>query len=139
MHAIIDRFRAAGLEIRLTESGSAAAKSSTTHQLAVFRIVQESLTNSLKHAGPVRVDVELKFSETGAHIGVQDYGPRGDRDDQTPKSRTLPGSGRGLRGAYERVRMFGGTFEAGPNSLGWCVRAHLPYTGHAQVEQGYQS
>jgi len=139
LHAIIDGFRAAGLEIRLTESGATAAKSSTTHQLAVFRIVQESLTNSLKHAGSVRVDVELEFSEAGARIAVQDYGQGGNRDHPHPKSQTLPGSGQGLRGAYERARMFGGTFEAGPNSLGWYVRAHVPYTGQAQAEQGYQS
>ncbi|MDX3639501.1 sensor histidine kinase [Streptomyces sp. MB09-02B] len=92
-------------------------------ELAAYRIVQESLTNALKHASPGRVSVVLRQPDGSLDILVTS--PYGDRDGPS-----APGSGAGLVGMRERVALLGGTFEAGPESSGhgkiWSVRAALP-------------
>ncbi|WP_328224033.1 MULTISPECIES: sensor histidine kinase [unclassified Streptomyces] len=94
-------------------------------ELAAYRIVQESLTNVLKHASPGRVTVALRQTDSSLAIAVTS--PFGDRDGPS-----APGSGAGLVGMRERVALLGGTFEAGPESSGhgkiWSVRASLPVT-----------
>ncbi|UUU30868.1 histidine kinase [Streptomyces sp. CA-210063] len=94
-------------------------------ELAAYRIVQESLTNALKHASPGRVTVAVRQSDGSLDIAVTS--PYGDRDGPS-----APGSGAGLVGMRERVALLGGTFEAGPESSGdgkiWSVRATLPVT-----------
>ncbi|MER6161122.1 histidine kinase [Streptomyces sp. NPDC001868] len=92
-------------------------------ELAAYRIVQESLTNALKHASPGRVTVALRQLDGSLTIAVTS--PFGDRDGPS-----APGSGAGLVGIRERVALLGGTFEAGPESSGhgkiWSVRVSLP-------------
>ena len=99
-------------------------------ELAAYRIVQESLTNALKHAAPGRVDVRLRRSPEGLEIRVTS--PYGDR--AGPRA---PGSGAGLVGMRERAALLDGSFEAGPEDgpegKRWVVRAALPVT---DVEQG---
>jgi signal transduction histidine kinase len=94
-------------------------------ELAAYRIVQESLTNALKHAGPGRVTVLLQQTDGSLDIAVTS--PYGDRDG--PRA---PGSGAGLIGMRERVALLGGTFGAAPESSShgkiWSVRATLPLT-----------
>ncbi|MFF9034993.1 sensor histidine kinase [Streptomyces sp. NPDC014892] len=94
-------------------------------ELAAYRIVQESLTNALKHAAPGRVTVALRRANGSLDIAVTS--PYGDRDGPS-----APGSGAGLVGMRERVALLGGTFEAGPESARhgkiWSVRAALPVT-----------
>ncbi|MEU1801427.1 histidine kinase [Streptomyces sp. NPDC019937] len=96
-------------------------------ELAAYRIVQESLTNALKHAGPGRVDVTLTHSADGADgaLEVRVTSPLGER----PAPRA-PGSGTGLVGMRERVTLLGGTLDAGPapgpSGTVWRVRAALP-------------
>ncbi|MDX2604756.1 histidine kinase [Streptomyces caniscabiei] len=94
-------------------------------ELAAYRIVQESLTNALKHAAPGRVTVALRRTNGSLDIAVTS--PYGDRDGPS-----APGSGAGLVGMRERVALLGGTFEAGPESARhgkiWSVRAALPVT-----------
>lgn len=93
-------------------------------ELAAYRIVQESLTNALKHAAPGRVDVTLAQVPGGPlEVGVispYDEGP-------VPRA---PGSGTGLIGMRERVSLLGGTLDAGPvtgpSGTVWRVRAALP-------------
>ncbi|WP_229867298.1 sensor histidine kinase [Streptomyces gelaticus] len=97
-------------------------------ELAAYRIVQESLTNALKHAAPGPVTVRL--GQSGRLLTVEVSSVLGDR----PGPRA-PGSGAGLVGMRERVALLGGTIEAGPSSTGggtgiWRVRAELP------VEEG---
>ncbi|MGW0708869.1 sensor histidine kinase [Streptomyces sp. NPDC002643] len=96
--------------------------------LAAYRIVQESLTNALKHACPGRVTVVLRQLDGSLDIAVTS--PYGDRDGPS-----APGSGAGLVGMRERVALLGGTFEAGPATAPasaegkiWAVRATLPVT-----------
>jgi signal transduction histidine kinase len=89
--------------------------------LAVFRIVQEALTNTVKHAGlNARADVALRYSGSALEIEVVDDGP----------GVTAPGrGGHGLVGMRERVAMFGGSFSAGPRPAGgFRVLARLPWT-----------
>ncbi len=88
--------------------------------LAVFRIVQEALTNAVKHAGPeASADVRLSYSSSAMEVEVSDDGCG-----PIPPSR----NGHGLIGMRERVAMFGGTFSAGPRaSGGFRVLARLPW------------
>jgi signal transduction histidine kinase len=89
--------------------------------LAVFRIVQETLTNTVKHAGPeASADVRLSYSSSAMEVEVSDDGCG-----LIPPGR----SGHGLIGMRERVAMFGGTFTAGPRAAGgFRVLARLPWT-----------
>ncbi|MEU9121877.1 histidine kinase [Streptomyces sp. NPDC048506] len=93
-------------------------------ELAAYRIVQESLTNALKHAAPGEVRVRLAHERGGA-LTVTVRSPYADR----PGPRA-PGSGTGLVGMRERIALLGGAFEAGPESgpagRVWLVRAALP-------------
>ncbi len=88
--------------------------------LSAYRIVQEGLTNALKHGGTSRIDVRVEDVAGGISVEVCN-------DVATPRPASgLAGSGRGLRGLKERVELFGGTFEAGPTTGGWRIRAVLP-------------
>ncbi|TDE57586.1 sensor histidine kinase [Nonomuraea mesophila] len=89
-------------------------------QLAVYRIVQEALTNALKHGGPgVRADVEIDFTGPDVLVRVTDDG----RGAAAPRS----AGGHGLIGMRERVGMYGGDVSAGPlRGGGFEVLARLP-------------
>lgn len=120
--ALVDGARANGLHVTLdARHGSVPAPV----ELAAYRIVQESLTNALKHAAPGPVRVSLSREEGLLTVAVTS--PYGDRDG--PRA---PGSGAGLVGMRERAALLGGTFEAGPEPAGvgtvWAVRATLPLT-----------
>ncbi|MFE7125377.1 sensor histidine kinase [Streptomyces sp. NPDC057617] len=99
-------------------------------ELAAYRIVQESLTNALKHAAPGTVTVELARSKRALTVCVSS--PFGEAP-MVPGPRA-PGSGAGLVGMRERVALLDGEFEAGPATTGdgtgkiWRVRAELPVT-----------
>ncbi|MEU8590779.1 histidine kinase [Streptomyces sp. NPDC048664] len=114
--ALVDGARANGLDVTL-DAGHDGVPAPV--ELAAYRIVQESLTNALKHAAPGRVHVGL--DERGGILYVRVSSPyrRGD----TPRA---PGSGSGLSGMRERTALLGGTFEAGPEDGLWTVRATLP-------------
>ncbi|MET9934960.1 MULTISPECIES: histidine kinase [unclassified Streptomyces] len=93
-------------------------------ELAAYRIVQESLTNALKHAAPGEVRVVLAREPDA--LAVEVTSPYGERPGPT-----APGSGAGLVGMRERTALLGGAFEAGPATDGggrglWRVRAELP-------------
>lgn len=91
-------------------------------ELSAFRIVQEALTNTLKHAGPV--DVVVVLTHRPDALGVEVVNERGTSGD------SAAGSGRGLVGMRERVAMLGGTFAHGPTSAGgYRVAAVLPASG----------
>lgn len=97
----------------------------TRVDLASFRIVQEALTNVLKHAGPnPEAEVRLSANKEMLTIEVTDSGQG---------ATTLPGSGQGLVGMQERVALLGGTLEAGPRlGGGFRVMARLPLEGKMQ-------
>jgi signal transduction histidine kinase len=122
LDALVERFRAAGLPVRTTQpADDGLARLDPSLQLTVFRLVQEALTNTLRHA-PGTPDVEVAVRETPEHVEVvvADGGPAG-----APVP-AVPGSRRGLVGMRERVAVFGGTVETGPWGPGWRVRAVLP-------------
>lgn len=105
-------------------------------ELAAYRIVQESLTNALKHAAPGRVTVALIRADDALTVRITS--PYGDRDG--PRA---PGSGAGLVGMRERATLLGGTFEAGPGDSPagrtWTVRAALPLTRGEPVTRGEEA
>ncbi|WP_432074501.1 sensor histidine kinase [Streptomyces wuyuanensis] len=118
---------ASGLEFTLDDAIDADAAPPAPVALAAYRIVQESLTNALKHADAGEVAVRLTGT-TGRALTVTVTSPYGDR----PGPRA-PGSGAGLVGMRERIALLGGEFEAGPEPgpAGgpvkiWRVRAVLP-------------
>ncbi|MFJ8765616.1 sensor histidine kinase [Streptomyces clavifer] len=115
---------ASGLTVSLADSREETAALPAPVELAAYRIVQESLTNALKHAAPGPVAVRL--GRSGNLLTVEVSSVLGDR--AGPRA---PGSGAGLVGMRERVALLGGTIGAGPVSGGdgtesWLVRAELP-------------
>ncbi|GAA5014595.1 sensor histidine kinase [Streptomyces siamensis] len=118
--ALVDGARANGLDVALSADHG---KVPAPVELAAYRIVQESLTNALKHAGSGPVTVALALRDDWLTTRVTS--PYADRD--RPRA---PGSGAGLVGMRERVALLHGTFEAGPEDSPagrvWTVRAALP-------------
>lgn len=110
--------REAGLPVELSVEGEPIELSPGV-DLSAYRIVQEALTNALKHAGPATArvviryrknDVELEIADTGLGLGASD------------------GDGHGLVGMRERVTLYGGKIETGPrDDGGFAVRARLPF------------
>ncbi|MFJ4834981.1 ATP-binding protein [Streptomyces sp. NPDC088747] len=105
----------------VSEDGTALAPGL---QLAVYRVVQEALTNALKHAGPdTTVHVTVTSDAAAVRLVVEDTGPP--RTPPRPAARE-PEGGQGLVGMRERAALYGGTLTAGPNSRGgWTVRAQF--------------
>ena len=114
---LVAQVRAAGLNVRFIEIGSAAPVERGV-QLAAYRVVQEALTNALKHAAEAEVTVELRHEDGAVEIGILNaVGVPGDDGE----------GGRGLVGMRERVAVYGGTLEAGPLPTGgFGVHARLP-------------
>ncbi|MFF8838747.1 sensor histidine kinase [Streptomyces sp. NPDC015130] len=113
-----------GLVLLLDDTRQSPAALPAPVELAAYRIVQESLTNALKHAAPGEVRVTLG-QEPGA-LWIRVTSPYGQRSGPT-----APGSGAGLVGMRERVALLDGEFEAGPvtddeGRKTWRVRAELP-------------
>lgn len=119
LDALLDDVRNAGLPVDLSVTGVPAALP-TTAQTTVYRIVQESLTNVLKHAdAPTRACVRLDWQPEGLTVEVTDDGAPAARVDRT--------DGHGLLGIGERVALFDGELHSGPaEPRGWRVRARLP-------------
>ncbi|MFF9280009.1 sensor histidine kinase [Streptomyces griseosporeus] len=119
---LIEGVRRAGLPVHTVTHGTPPVLP-PGRQLTVYRVVQEALTNALKHAGPnATAAITLSYDAKGAvTVTVTDTGHGG-----TPAD---AGSGRGLPGMRERTALYGGTLEAGPRphpDRGWRVRLHLP-------------
>lgn len=118
---LVDDVRGTGLDVELDLIESAVAGLPAPLQVTIFRIVQESLTNTLKHADDAtRARVVVRVVDDLVDVAVQDDGgPAPDR----PR---LPGAGSGLRGMRERVEAFGGRLSAGPSAQGgWLVSCRL--------------
>ena len=117
---LIEEVRAAGLPVELSLDGE-RRRLDAGIELSAYRIVQEALTNALKHARGARARVRLAYEPRAIEIEVTDQGGSGDRD-----LGEAGGGGRGLIGMRERVALYGGEFEAGPTPTGFRVRARLP-------------
>jgi signal transduction histidine kinase len=132
--------REAGLPVEVAVEGESRPLPAGV-DLSAYRIVQEALTNSLKHAGPARASVRVCYGREvlevqvwddgpgapgGAGLAVVTLGPGGVLEVSSP----MAGGGNGLIGMRERVAMFGGTLEAGPRpGGGYRVAARLPLDG----------
>jgi signal transduction histidine kinase len=122
LQPLIDRLAAAGLPVELTVSGRPRALAPGV-DLACYRVVQEALTNVMKHAAQARTTVRLDYRPCELVIDVSDDGWPGGAPPGGPGQ---PG-GRGLLGLRERVSLYGGAFDAGPRPAGgWRVMARLP-------------
>jgi signal transduction histidine kinase len=118
LETLCGQVREAGLPVVLSVEGEARALPASL-DLTVYRIVQESLTNTLKHAGKTNASVTVRYEQDALAIEILDDG-RGVTAD-------VAGSGRGLAGMGERVATFRGELEAGPRAEGgFAVRARLP-------------
>jgi signal transduction histidine kinase len=121
--ALVQQVGAGGLDIRFDVTGRPAPMSAGAG-LAAYRIVQESLTNVLKHAGPgCKASVALRWRPDALEVWISDNG-RG-------AGATVPTGGtpgQGLLGMRERATLYGGSLDAGPvPGGGFGVRAVLPY------------
>ncbi|WP_233607739.1 MULTISPECIES: sensor histidine kinase [Micromonospora] len=129
--ALLDRFRAAGLRVACGGAG-APPPLPPGLELTVYRVVQESLTNTLKHAGVgASVELTLDWSADAVVIRAVDDG-RG-----RPVDGPAPSGGHGLVGMRERVGVYDGSLAAGPTLAGgWRVRARLPLSPAAGTGEG---
>src|SRR5215472_11497610 len=122
--ALIDRVRAAGLTAELSVTGTRRELPSGL-DLAAYRVVQEALTNVLKHAGPARTVVHVEYRPRELRITTSDDG-RPAASSVAYGQPTGPG-GRGLIGLRERIAIYQGELDAGPRpGGGWRICARIP-------------
>jgi len=115
---LVGQVREAGLPVELTVEGDRRALP-VGLELSAYRIVQEALTNALKHAGDARAAVRVRYGPDSLELEIVDDGPGG-------VSRVASG-GHGLVGMRERVALYGGLFDAGRHpGGGFAVRVLLP-------------
>ncbi|MBT8166380.1 MAG: sensor domain-containing protein [Acidimicrobiia bacterium] len=121
---LVEQMNAAGLDVRLIMEGATEQVPLEVSRFA-YRIVQEALTNVLKHAGSVPTEVRIHRTAGALEIEVTDDGPA--IPVPGPAESTGLGGGRGLVGVRERVALLGGSVEAGPRpDGGFRVWARLP-------------
>jgi len=117
---LIERVRSTGLAVRYETAGDSSVASSAL-RLCVYRVIQEALTNTMKHAGrEARATVRVQYAPSEIRVLAED-------DGQGTAAMPPPPSGHGLEGMRERVMAFGGDVSSGPRSPhGWTVSARLP-------------
>lgn len=121
VQALVDESRQSGLDTELAVEGEVQTLPEAV-QLSAYRIVQEALTNTLRHAQASRATIQIRRTPAALEVEVWDDGRSKASDDA---------SGHGLIGMRERVQLFGGVLEAGPaGSGGFRVLAHIPLNGH---------
>jgi len=117
--SVVERAAAAGLDVQVRTAGSVRPLARPVER-AAYRIVQEAVTNVVRHAGARSATVELAYTDDALVVLVDDDGT----GDPTP---AVNGSGTGLDGMRERATALGGRVEAGPRpGRGFRVRAELP-------------
>jgi signal transduction histidine kinase len=119
LEALVGRIRGAGVPVELTVSGVPRPLSPGV-ELAAYRVVQEALTNTVKHASGADARVQVSYGDDELHVEVTDTGGR-------PGPAATTGNGRGLIGLHERLAVYGGTLRTGPRPLGgYRVQALIP-------------
>lgn len=117
LKGLVSRMRDAGLDVELAIEGERRALPAAV-EVSAFRVVQEGLTNALKHARHAHVRAAIRYSEDQLQVEVADDGAG---------STNGYGGRRGLAGLRERVAVFGGRLEAGSQpGGGWTLRASFP-------------
>lgn len=133
LEALVERASASGLPVELRIRGRHAL--SPGLDLVAYRIVQEALTNVIKHAGPVPTVVSVRFTARELELEVSDTG-RGSAREREDRD----GPGHGLLGMEERVALYGGELAAGPRAEGgFEVRARIPFDAPTSAPQGPES
>lgn len=119
LRPLVDHARQAGQPVEFTEEGT-PAESAGSADLVAYRVVQEALTNALKHAHGSRTEVRVRHGEREIDVEISTAG-------SGSRSRSPGGSGRGLAGLRERVGVLGGDFSADADGgAGFVVRARIP-------------
>jgi signal transduction histidine kinase len=119
IESLVDQVRAAGLPVDVVVEGRPRALAPGI-DLAAYRVVQEALTNALKHARATHAGVSIHYGRDALELAVVNDG-RVPRDGR---------GGHGIVGMRERVTLYGGEFDAGPRSEGgYAVHARLPLDG----------
>jgi signal transduction histidine kinase len=118
---LLRRFQAAGVDVTLTTEGD-MSRLPATAGLALYRILQEALTNVVKHASGSVASVRLVMEPGTARLSVHSTGP--------PRPGSRPGHG--LLSMRERAESLGGACTAGPDRGGWLVSATFPLNGSGQ-------
>jgi signal transduction histidine kinase len=111
--ALVARFRSAGADVTLTVDGDTGRLPATTG-LAIYRILQEALTNAVKHAPGSPTAVRLAVEANAVRLAVDSAAEPG------------TGTGMGVPSMRERAKSLGGSCQAGPGGRGWLVQATLP-------------
>jgi signal transduction histidine kinase len=114
---LVDETRRAGLDVDLRQEGD-GARVPPGVGLAVYRIVQEALTNSLRHSHESHTEVRVRYADGHVALRVANQGTNG--------SAALTGGGFGVPGMRERAALYGGELTAGPVDGGYVVEARLP-------------
>jgi signal transduction histidine kinase len=121
LDALVERVGRAGLPVRLHVEGDTVSLPPAV-DLSAYRIVQEGLTNSLKHAGASTADVTVRYRVEDLELEVRDNGVGATSSD---------GLGHGLVGIHERVKIYGGQMSAGLGQEGgFVLKVSLPLEGH---------
>jgi len=124
LDSLVNQMRLTGLSVSVKIDGEKISLPPGV-DLSAYRIVQEALTNTLKHAGPVHADVTIRYTGNAVELEIIDNGNTPEAEINAEK-----GNGRGLIGMRERVSLHGGEFFAGRIPAGgFAVKAKLPLTG----------
>jgi signal transduction histidine kinase len=118
LERLITDTRAVGVDVNLEVMGD-PVELPVGLELAAYRVIQEALTNVIKHARPCRARVRVAYGNSELAVEVLDEGAA---------APTVRAGGRGLAGMHERVALYGGVFEVGPHADGgcFCVSARFP-------------
>jgi signal transduction histidine kinase len=137
LSALLEQTRTAGLPVTFRQEGTPVAGPADGADLAVYRVVQESLTNVRRHGGPgVSAAVTIRYTADGVTVSVTDDGRGAAAQPASANGTAADGTGHGLHGMRERVELYGGTVTAGPRAGGgYQVTATLPLTA-TQLTRG---
>ncbi|WP_343987832.1 sensor histidine kinase [Terrabacter terrae] len=133
---LVAKLAATGTDVRLVVTGDRRPLSSTV-ELNAYRIVQESLTNAMKHASGSPVRVVVDFGPEQLHLMVRDLGWSAASEPTRPAQPTEPTSGNGLLGMRQRVDLLGGVLRTGPAADGgFVVDCVLPVPAREVAHDG---
>ncbi|HEY8046121.1 MAG TPA: histidine kinase [Streptosporangiaceae bacterium] len=122
---LVDTVRASGTPVELHTSGT-DRELSPALELTLYRVVQEALTNVVRHAPQARATVDLSVSAAQVRLEVADDGGTAGRTAGDQERPGLPGTGQGIVGMRERIAAFGGRLVAEPLARGFRVLAEVP-------------
>ena len=125
---LVDTVRASGTPVELRTSGT-ERQLSPALELTLYRVVQEALTNVVRHAPQARATVDLTVSAAQVRLEVADDGGSARRAAREQERPDIPGTGHGIAGMRERISAFGGWLVAEPVACGFRVLAEVPIEG----------